>query len=68
MILNLIEEKSPRDKDGDTPFHEAAKNGHVEIVKIFLDVVVDKNPKNNCNTTPLHEAASSGHKESVKFS
>ena len=35
MILNLIEEKIPRDKDGDTPFHEAAKNGHVEIVKIF---------------------------------
>ena len=51
---------------GKTPLHEAAKNGHVEVVKIIMDSVADKNPKAGNGKTPLHVASQNGHLEVCK--
>ena len=64
MILNSIDEKNPTDMMGGTPLHEAADNGHLEIVKLIMGHVKDKNPAmKHYGTTPLHYAAEKGHLE-----
>ena len=63
MILDEIEDKNPKDDLQHTPFHEAAKNGHIEICNIILEKVDDKNPKNCNGDTPLHFFALNGNKE-----
>ena len=55
MILGLVKDKYPKDKDGYTPLHKAADEGHVEIIKIILDVVEDK----SSSTKSAHHAAHS---------
>ena len=54
---------------GDTPLHRAAKNGHTEIARIFMNAVSesDNNPPNCDGITPLHNAARNGHWETVKL-
>ena len=49
-----------------TPFHIAAKNGHFEVCKLFIDNVEDKNPMANF-LSPLHLAAYRGHFEICKM-
>ena len=45
---------------GDTPMHNAARDGHLEVVKCFLAINPD-NPENSYGITPLHKAAIKGH-------
>ena len=54
-------------EDGRTPLHFAAAKGHLETVKIFLNVIKDKNPVSHYGRTPLHYAAEAGHINVVKF-
>ena len=64
MILSSIDEKNPTDMMGGTPLHEAADNGHLEIVKLIMGHVKNKNPAMKYyGTTPLHYAAEKGHLE-----
>ena len=54
---------------GDTPLHRAAKNGHTEIARIFMDTIAesDNNPPNCDGITPLHNAARNGHWKTVQM-
>ena len=46
---------------GNTPLHQAAKNGHLLLCELIIDNVDDKNPKYEGEKTPLHYAAKYGH-------
>ena len=37
IILEDVEDKNPKDNSGNTPLHEAAKNGHDDIFQLLLD-------------------------------
>jgi hypothetical protein len=50
-----------KDVYGMTPLHEAAINGHVEIVRLLLQNGADVNSKSNIGMTTLHFAAINGH-------
>ena len=53
MIMDVVEDKNPKDQFGKTPLHWAAGNGHTLICKMILDEVEDKNPKDlfgKCNS------------------
>ena len=45
MIMEVVEDKNPKDQFGKTPLHWAAGNGHRLICKMIMDEVEDKNPK-----------------------
>ncbi|CAK9266134.1 unnamed protein product [Sphagnum jensenii] len=51
--------------DHETPLHLASRHGHVEVVKMLLDVCgateLKLNGKNRVKNTPLHLAAEEGH-------
>ena len=67
MILDLVEDKNPKDNIDCTPLHDAANNGHVEIVKMIFDVVEDKNPTDRYGRTPFSFAQSIGHTNICKL-
>ena len=50
----------PKDSNGATPIHDAARHGHFQIYKMILDVIEDTNPKDNNGKTPFHLAAQKG--------
>ena len=55
-----------RDKDGSTPLHCAAWNGHAEVATILLEAGADINDHNqngHWGTTPLHAAAHGDQKQ-----
>lgn len=45
------------DFNGDTPFHLATMNGHLEICKLLVSYGADVNIQNANGDTPLHIAA-----------
>ena len=66
-IAKYLENKNPKTNDGLTPFHIAAEEGHLEIVKFLAHHLEDKNPTDNQKWTPLHLAAQEGHLDIVKL-
>ncbi|WP_374696027.1 ankyrin repeat domain-containing protein [Spiroplasma endosymbiont of Polydrusus formosus] len=58
-----------RNNDGNTPLHNAAKNGYLNVVKLLLENGADINAINNDDpwVTPLDEAAINGNIAVVKF-
>ena len=56
--MEKLEDKNPSDDYGQTPFHEAAAYGHIELCKLFIENGVDLNCKNNGGLSLLHAAAS----------
>ena len=66
-FLNAEREKMPRDKDGNTPLHIAARYGNLNIIQLLLPAMEDKNPINNDGYTPLHNAAFQGRVIIVKL-
>ena len=74
LIMDCVEDKNPKDSNGETPLHRAAESGHLDICKLILEnpSVKDKNPKclkswdrEYCRDlkgeTPLHLAAKGRH-------
>ena len=60
LIMGYLEDKNPRDRNGETPFHFAAMFGRLEICKVFVNLLAEKNPSDNHGDTPLHLAAENG--------
>ena len=48
------QDKNPKDKNGITPLHLAAKNGSFNIFYNVLNCAEEKNPKDKNGITPLH--------------
>ena len=67
MIMNEITNKNPFGNNFNTPLHESAYSGHLEICKLLLDGTKNKNPANYIGNTPLHMAAKTGHLEVCKL-
>jgi hypothetical protein len=42
-----------REKTGDTPFHDACRQGRTDSLKLLLETATDINPLNDCGETPL---------------
>ena len=40
--MDVLADKNPMMNSGWTPLHSAAKNGHLEICKLIMEVLVDK--------------------------
>lgn len=51
---------------GNTALHEAAWNGHSDIVKVLLNAFCFVDSINNSGFTPLHLASQNGHGKVVK--
>ena len=68
-LLLVSKEKNPKHPKNlrISLLHQAARFGHLEIVKFIAPMIEDKNPKNENGATPLHYAALLGHKEVVKY-
>jgi ankyrin repeat protein len=60
-------DKNPAAKDGWTPLHAAAQDGHLETVKLILQQAMDKNPADKDGWTPLYSAADNGHLDIVRL-
>ena len=54
---------NPKNVDGITPLHVAARFGHLEICQLLLTNLKKKNPKSNNNLTPLYFATSNNHQD-----
>ena len=63
LMVKAVEDKSPCDVDGSTPYHIAAYFGHKEVCRLLMEYHTDKNPKNHLGNTPLHFASFNGHLE-----
>ena len=74
-FMNLLaeaEDKNPTEINGVTPYHLAAKNGHLEICHLICTYQMtlcdgDINPPDNHKYTPFHYSAASGHLSICKF-
>ena len=71
-LCNFIAQKTnvlnPARADGITALHFAAKEGHFDVCKYFVDNLDgDKNPPNPDGRTPLHDAAFQGNLEVFKY-
>jgi ankyrin repeat protein len=53
LILRLGRNPNHPDESGDTPFHEAARHGHCEVVQMLLDSGASIDAKNKRRYTPL---------------
>lgn len=55
-------------KSGDTVLHYAARHGHIDIVRFFVEEMdMDIELYNSDYKRPLHEAASTSHEQCVKY-
>ncbi|CAG2228497.1 unnamed protein product [Mytilus edulis] len=56
-----------KDQKGWSALHVACQNGHIEVIKLLIDVGMNINDTTNSGSTPLHKACQEGHYETVKF-
>jgi len=59
-MMENLEEKNPRNNDGEAPLHMAAEYGYLRLCKYILNSIEEKSPRKNQEWTPLHFAAASG--------
>ncbi|NEJ84107.1 hypothetical protein GR268_47605, partial [Rhizobium leguminosarum] len=64
---NKIGSINLQDEQGCTPLHEAAENGHTEIIALLFQAGGDIYIKNRNGATPLHKAFDNVQPEVVQF-
>ena len=67
MIFEIVDEKSPLTKIGDTPLHNAVESGNLEICKFIIENKSNPNLRSHDRDTPLHLAAAFGNLAIFKF-
>ena len=55
------------DRNRDTPFHIASREGKINICKLIIQNTIDKNPFNDNGETPLHIFAELDHLQMHKL-
>ena len=67
FYISKLEDVNPGNEfNKRTPLHEAAKNGHLDVVELITSVVYEKHPEDKYGSTPLHLALKNGHTSIVK--
>ena len=66
MLLAKGAEVNAKDEDSETPLHEAASKGHLDVVKALLAKGAEVDAKNKYGKTPLLFAAWHDHLDVVK--
>jgi len=66
LLLSKGAEVNAKDKDGSTPLHKEAQNGHWDVVKLLLSNGAEVDAKDKDGKTPLDLAASEGHDDVVQ--
>ena len=63
MLFENLSNKNPKDDEGCTPLHLAARNGHMPICKLIIqnENVKDIHPKCKRGLTPIFEAKQNGY-------
>jgi len=68
LLENKAEVNARLTNTGATALYAAAKNGHLEVVKLLVDHKADVNAScTDDGTTPLHAAAQTGRLDVVKL-
>ena len=67
MILANGANVNAKDQFKETPLHEAAAKGRLEMVKLLLNNKADLYAKTTKNWTALHEAARFGHPKTAAY-
>jgi len=52
-LIDNLDDKNPKRKNGNTVLHFVARAGYIEIVKCITKNILDKNPRNMAGFTPL---------------
>jgi len=63
IITNEGANVNYRDEYGFTPLHQAAINGHPQVVQALIEKGADVNVEDNNGFTPLHQAAMYGREK-----
>ena len=66
-IIDMLDDKNPTDKYGETPLSHAVLNGHLEIYQLIAESLEDKNPSVNYGLSSLHLASERGHLEICEY-
>ena len=67
FLVRLALDKEPRDNEGFTPLHVAAKHGQMEALTYLSEKSSDIAPKTENGMTPIHLAAQHGQMEALKY-
>ena len=62
-ISNRFQEINPKNEEGTTPLHVAARSGQQEIFEYIFQYTRERCPETNAGITPFHLAAQNGHFE-----
>ncbi|CAG2256755.1 unnamed protein product [Mytilus edulis] len=67
QILNSRVDTTIKNICGESGLHLASGNGHIEVVKLLVDVGMNLNDTTNAGSTPLHMACRKGQFDIVKY-
>ncbi len=66
LVQHLLSE-NPNVKSKELPLHSAAVQGHIEIIKLFIDRGADVNARDKHGCTPLQSAMTNCHMAAAKL-
>ena len=67
LFVKNVDNKHPRNNNGDSPLHAAVILQNLELCKIFFNSVEDELPRNDFHETPLDVAEEAGYSEIVDY-